>query len=211
MAKSNLGNIDFSVFYPYPISRFDKENKIIDSSNYIKMPIKNIVNGAIFRGTWTEQTENNVPTPDEIYFDTTYKNEIIEIAKEWHHPDLEYLQFIGSHAYVMISDKIQSGDTNSLNTSFEKLKTTNLALNWADILDKMGWNLMCKKDKREAIIIFILATQKFPDNDNAFISLGDCYLAKGDYQNATAAYTKAVQLNPKNKISKEKLDNLLNK
>jgi len=175
------------------------------------MPIKNIVNAVIFRGTWSEQTANNVPTPDEVYADTTYKNEILEIAKQWQHPDLEYLQFLWSPAYIKISDKVHSGDTSSLSTLFEELKTANPALNWAYILDKMGWNLMCKKDKKEGITIYTLATQKFPDNDNAFVSLGDCYLAKGDYQNVTAAYTKAVQLNPKNKISREKLDNLLDK
>ena len=146
-----------------------------------------------------------------MYSDSAYKNEIIRIATKWHHPYLEYLQFLWSPAYVILSDKIQSGDTSSLNASFEKLRTANPSSNWADILDNMGWNLMCKKDKREAIITFILAAQKFPDNDNAFISLGDCYIAKEDYKNAIAAYTKAVQLNPKNEISKEKLDNLLNK
>lgn len=211
MEKSNLSNIDFSVFYSYPIKRFDNNDKLIDSSNYIKMPIKNIVNGVIFRGTWSKQTANNVPTPDEVYSDTTYKNEIIGIAKQWYHPALEYLQFLWSPAYIMISDKVHSGDTSSLSTLFEELKTANPALNWANILDKMGWNLMCKKDKKEAFTIFTLATQKFPDKDNAFVSLGDCYLAKGDYQNAIASYKKGVQLNPKNKISKEKLDNLLDK
>lgn len=209
--KSNLSNIDFSKFFPYPVKLFDDKGQLIDSSNFIKMPIKNIVNGVIFRGTWSEQTANNVPTPDDVYSDTAYKNEIIGIAKQWHHPALEYLQFLWSPAYIKISDKVHSGDTRSLSNLFEELKTTNPALNWADILDKMGCNLMCKQDKKEAIAIFILATQKFPDNENAFVSLGDSYFAKGDYQNTIAAYTKAVQLNPKNKVIQEKLDALLNK
>jgi|ERR1035437_793432 tetratricopeptide (TPR) repeat protein len=209
--KSNLGNIDFSVFYPYPIERFDMQSQLIDSSNYIKMPIKNIVNAILFRGKWAEQTANNIPTSDEIYADTIYKNEIIEKAKKWHHPALEYLQFLWSPAYVMISDKVHSGDTSNLNTLFEELKTASPALNWANILSNMGYNLMCKKDKKEAITIFILATQEFPYDDYAFVNLGNSYFAKGDYQNAIAAYSKAVELNPKNKISKEKLDNLLDK
>jgi tetratricopeptide (TPR) repeat protein len=54
----------------------------------------------------------------------------------------------------------------------------------------------------EAIAVFELNVQLFPDSGNAFDSLGEAYLRKGDKQKAIASYKKSIELNPENNNAK---------
>ncbi len=59
-------------------------------------------------------------------------------------------------------------------------------------LNSLGYQLLALKKAKEAIIIFRLNTEMFPDDANAFDSLGDAYVADKDTVNGIKAYEKAV-------------------
>ncbi|MFZ4633879.1 MAG: tetratricopeptide repeat protein [Saprospiraceae bacterium] len=71
-----------------------------------------------------------------------------------------------------------------------------------------GYYLLQDKKLDEAIELFKINTELYPKSWNAYDSLGDGYLAKGDKTNAKTSFQKALQLNPKYTASKEKLDKL---
>ena len=58
----------------------------------------------------------------------------------------------------------------------------------------------------EAIKIFLVNVELFPEYDNAFDSLGDAYLANNDTTHAIIAYDKAISFGLE--TSKSKLEEL---
>jgi predicted negative regulator of RcsB-dependent stress response len=73
------------------------------------------------------------------------------------------------------------------------------------ILNEMGYDLLTKKNNAEAVIVFQLQTQEFPDDWDSFDSMGDGYIAIGDTANAIENYKKAIQLNASDTASKRKI------
>ncbi len=61
---------------------------------------------------------------------------------------------------------------------------------------------------KDAIEIFKLNVEMFPQNANAYDSLGEAYLESGDKSLAIQNYKKSIELNPKNENAVEKLKKL---
>ena len=60
----------------------------------------------------------------------------------------------------------------------------------------------------DALAIFTVLADLFPENDMAFDSLGEAYLRKGDKEHAKASFQRAVELNPENSNASAKLASL---
>ena len=75
-----------------------------------------------------------------------------------------------------------------------------------DQLNSLGYQLLEMSHIKEAIKIFLVNTEQFPEYDNGFDSLGDAYLANNDTTNAIIAYEKAISLGFE--TSKSKLEEL---
>jgi len=65
-------------------------------------------------------------------------------------------------------------------------------------LNTLGYQLLQAKKVAEAIEIFKLNVEAYPNAANTYDSLGEAYLAHGDKELATSNYKKAVELDPKN-------------
>ncbi|NND51857.1 MAG: hypothetical protein HKN54_05595 [Flavobacteriaceae bacterium] len=68
-------------------------------------------------------------------------------------------------------------------------------------INSFGYLLMGKERFKDALQIFKLNTELFPNSFNTFDSYGECLLLSGDKANAILAYRKSLELNPKNRIS----------
>lgn len=66
-----------------------------------------------------------------------------------------------------------------------------------------GYNLMNKGKKEDALKIFKLNTELYPNSFNTFDSYGECLLALGEKEKAIEAYKKSLELNPKNEHAKK--------
>lgn len=64
------------------------------------------------------------------------------------------------------------------------------------ILNQIGYNLLFDGKVEEAIEVFTLNTELFPDIANCYDSLGEAYLKKGDRAKALELYKKALSINP---------------
>ncbi|MDV4069671.1 serine hydrolase [Elizabethkingia anophelis] len=76
-----------------------------------------------------------------------------------------------------------------------------------DSLNTLGYYLLNKKRTDDAIDVLQYNTLLFPKSGNAFDSLGEAYLTKGDHPNALKNYKRAVALDPSNENAK----NIINK
>ena len=75
-------------------------------------------------------------------------------------------------------------------------------------INTSGYNLLSLGKTQDAIKLFILNTQLFPNAWNTYDSLGEAYLIAGEKEKAKQNYEKSVQLNPKNKSGKLALEKL---
>ena len=64
------------------------------------------------------------------------------------------------------------------------------------------------KKVREAIEIFKLNAETYPQSNNVYDSLGEAYMTNGDKELAIRNYQRAVELNPQNTNAIEMLKKL---
>ena len=75
-------------------------------------------------------------------------------------------------------------------------------------LNSLGYDLLRIKRVKEAIEVFKLNVEAYPDRFNTYDSLGEAYMMAGDNELAIRNYKKALELNPKSKNAMEKLKQL---
>lgn len=92
-----------------------------------------------------------------------------------------------------------------LTGQIEKLKTEASTMvkdpkyqffDFEDEFNKAGYNLLGSGQMQEAIFVFTMITELFPDSPNAWDSLGEGYLKAGDKAKATELYNKAITMDP---------------
>jgi tetratricopeptide (TPR) repeat protein len=72
----------------------------------------------------------------------------------------------------------------------------------------LGYRLMGREKISEAIELFKLNVEMYPDSANTYDSLGEAYMKSGDTQNAIKNYKKSLELDPENLNAKEMLKKL---
>lgn len=75
-------------------------------------------------------------------------------------------------------------------------------------LNALGYQLLGMKKVREAIEIFNLNVESYPQSANVYDSLGEAYMMNGDKELAIRSYQKAVEMNPQNTNAVEMLKKL---
>lgn len=81
----------------------------------------------------------------------------------------------------------------------------------ADYLDELGYFLLDREKKQEALDIFLFNVELFPQESGFYDSVGDAYIAMENEAKAIEWYEKALELNPKQGFTKEKLEKLKNR
>ncbi|MEP3208203.1 MAG: amidohydrolase family protein [Maribacter sp.] len=77
-----------------------------------------------------------------------------------------------------------------------------------DEMNAVGYLLLQLEKPQEAIAIFKLNVQAFPDSWNVYDSLGEAYMAIGQKKLAIQNYQKSIALHPENEYGKEQLKKL---
>lgn len=75
-------------------------------------------------------------------------------------------------------------------------------------ITSFGYYLMNNGQEKDALKIFKLNTELYPNGFNTFDSYGECLLKLGDKKNAIIAYEKSIELNPDNENAKKVLSEM---
>jgi hypothetical protein len=75
-------------------------------------------------------------------------------------------------------------------------------------LNMLGYRMMNFDRTRDAIKIFQLNVDAYPESSNVYDSLGEAYMNNGDRELAIANYEKSLELDPENKNATEMLKKL---
>ena len=73
-------------------------------------------------------------------------------------------------------------------------------------LNSFAYELMNLGQTNEALLVFILNTELYPNSFNTFDSLGECYLNLGKTKKGLKAYKKSLELNPANRNARLELE-----
>jgi tetratricopeptide (TPR) repeat protein len=75
-------------------------------------------------------------------------------------------------------------------------------------INTLGYELLNSSRTTEAIQVFKLNVEVYPNSSNVYDSLGEAYMKAGDSENAIANYRKSLELDPGNENAKEMLGTL---
>lgn len=75
-------------------------------------------------------------------------------------------------------------------------------------LNALGYKLLNDGKIEDAIEVFKLNVEEYPDSFNVYDSLGEAYLAKGEKKLAKANYKQSLELNPENENGKKMLEKI---
>jgi tetratricopeptide (TPR) repeat protein len=78
-------------------------------------------------------------------------------------------------------------------------------------LNQLGYRLLVQKKLKEAVEIFKLNVEAFPQGFNTYDSLGEAYMTSGNTELAIQNYKKSLELNPQNTGAVAMLKRLENK
>ncbi len=78
-------------------------------------------------------------------------------------------------------------------------------------INRMGYSLLRDEKHDEAIAVFAMNADFFPESFNTYDSLGEAYMKSGRTQEAIQSYEKALQLNPASENAKRMLERLRKK
>ena len=99
-----------------------------------------------------------------------------------------------------LSVTIASGGVEAAVKQYHELKAaapTNYNFDEAE-LNALGYQLLRARKFKEAIRIFQLNVEVYPQSSNVYDSLGEAYMDDGNKPRAIANYQQSLQLNPKN-------------
>ena len=103
-----------------------------------------------------------------------------------------------------LSELVNDGKT--INEIIEFIKSENINETNFDLsesgINSFGYNLMGQGKTKEALKIFKLNTELYPNGFNTYDSYGECLLLLGKKEEGIRAYKKSLELNPKNKNAK---------
>ena len=75
-------------------------------------------------------------------------------------------------------------------------------------LNDFGYKLMNDNKLNEAIVMFSILVEAFPESANGFDSLGEAYMKAGNKEEAIKNYKKSLELDPKNDNAKKMIERM---
>ena len=158
-------------------------------------------------GTQYERLDNNVVVREELDSTKITDAERIEYGVETLAQQREKIKNLNRKKLTELMDEGKTIDEIVLFVKNKDVLTSQYDLRetW---FNHFGYNLMNEGKKEDALKIFKLNTELYPNGFNAFDSYGECLLKLGDKENAIKAYKKSLELNPKNKNAEKVLSEL---
>lgn len=112
-----------------------------------------------------------------------------------------------SLANALVDVILEKGIASGLEYFKENKNSNTYAINENE-MNSAGYQLLNTGKEKEAIEVFKLNVEAFPQSGNTYDSLGEAYLKNGDKKLAIINYKKSVELNPQNENGKKVLEEI---
>jgi tetratricopeptide (TPR) repeat protein len=128
------------------------------------------------------------------------------LAMEPHIPEVRTNYF-----NMILLNGFTDDGTNGLAKSYKDLKKAYPDEINESQLNNLGYRLLREKKYQDAIAMFKLNVELYPDYANGYDSLGEAYMANGDNELAIKNYKKSLELDPQNDNAVQMLKELKEK
>ncbi|MCD4731798.1 MAG: tetratricopeptide repeat protein, partial [Bacteroidales bacterium] len=124
---------------------------------------------------------------------------------------LTYYQNIYLTRGILVSNYVEetieeSGVEEGIDKYFELKNAHNPDCIFNELaLNNLGYKLLSSEKNAEALEIFKVNAEEYPDSWNVYDSLGEAYMKNGDKKQAIKSYKKSIKLNPENSDGEEML------
>jgi len=114
---------------------------------------------------------------------------------------------------IQLEQTLFTEGSAALKDMFERLRNAHpdFAQYAERILNNIGYELLGMKKNEDAIAVFRINVEAFPESWNVYDSLGEAYMINGDRELAIENYEKSIGLNPDNTNGKNMLQKLREK
>ena len=116
----------------------------------------------------------------------------------------------GSDATVEITEALDEGGAEAARKVFARILPLLGEEYFLDegAINNLGYRMLGEGKIDEAVAVFEMNTEAFPDSWNTYDSLGEAYAARGDIDRAIATYQQSLELNPENTNGAAQLERL---
>jgi len=111
---------------------------------------------------------------------------------------------IAQEIYTIISER----NFKEGKTWFEQHKDSEKFYLKEQEMNNVGYALLQQDKLADALEVFKLNTELFPNSSNVYDSLGECYLKLGNKEAALLNYKKSLYLDPENNNAKEQIEKI---
>lgn len=119
------------------------------------------------------------------------------------------------HLHQVLLESYNNGGISAALKKYDELKEQYYGSFTFDFgeksLNTFGYQLMLKNNLEDALNIFKLNAELFPESYNVFDSLGEIYMKIGNSKLSEINYKKSLELNPRNENAKKAIEKLINK
>ena len=121
------------------------------------------------------------------------------------------------HGLLYIFEGFKQAGVESLPTTTTRFERLSKRLGWTILPSEgyvagLGYRMLYgRKDVKKAIAIFEYNVSRFPKSANAYDSLGEAYVIKGDKNQAIENYKKSLKLDPNNQNAASRIRELKEK
>jgi glyoxylase-like metal-dependent hydrolase (beta-lactamase superfamily II) len=163
------------------------------------------VNAAKAEGLDFKEVQKRYPLEDKYYY-----------LKELGHTNMELLRFqarnveafwrqLFESAALAMEKVIEESGTQAAIKKYHTMKEEQKAKYYfgENDFNALGYRLMGSGKLDEAIEVFKLNIEAFPESWNVYDSLAEAYVTKGENKLAIKYYKKSIELNPENNNAKE--------
>lgn len=140
----------------------------------------------------------------------SFTKEILDDAVGGLHPALSHLNYekYDSPSRTLLKTVLAKGAAAALKDYQEKRKLDSTQNVPESNINSLGYTLLRLKKVDDAIEVFKQNTADFPQSGNAWDSLAEGYMTRGDKELAVKYYEKSLELDPNNKNAVEQLKKL---
>jgi sulfatase modifying factor 1 len=145
------------------------------------------------------------PYCSRVYFRNTLKSNWVDI-----NIGFRCAKYVGESVALMLEKALQESPVDDAVALYRRLLRSSPDEYYLDKdeFNDLGYHLLGENLIAEAVAVFKLAVDAFPESYNAYDSLGEAYMAAGERDLAILNYRKSLELYPGSRTGKQALKEL---